>query len=455
MADNNEEDHVDDEIMDDDDEMEDIEEVNEDEDDEEMAEESEEKKVYLPGDPIAEGEELVFDESAYTMYHQAQTGAPCLSFDTLSDSLGDKREEYPLTCYAVSGSQSAKGQQNHVIVIKMSNLHRTSKPKSDEDAEESESESDEDEDSKPELETALVKHAGCVNRIRATTIGEKHVAATWSEKGKVHIWDLTRPLNAVNDSNIMSTYVRNEESPPPMFTFKGHQVEGFAIDWSPTTQGRLATGDCNKNIHLWTMKEGGTWHVDQRPYNAHSSSVEDIQWSPNEANVFASCSVDRTIRVWDARAAPSKACMITAKDAHDRDINVIHWNRKEPFIASGGDDGLIKIWDLRQFKNGKPVASFKHHTAPITSIEWNPNDSSVLAASGSDDQISIWDLAVEKDSTEANSAEGEEEPSVPPQLLFIHQGQTDIKELHWHPQLPGVIISTAHSGFNVFRTISV
>lgn len=73
---------------------------------------------------------------------------------------------------------------------------------------------------------------------QATTIGEKHVAATWSEKGKVHIWDLTRPLNAVNDSNIMSTYVRNEESPPPMFTFKGHQVEGFAIDWSPTTQGK-------------------------------------------------------------------------------------------------------------------------------------------------------------------------------------------------------------------------
>ena len=97
------------------------------------------------------------------------------------------------------------------------------------------------------------------------------------------------------------------------------------------------------------------------------------------------------------------------------------------------------------------MAKFKHHTAPITSVQWNPHDSTVFAAAGSDDQITFWDLAVEKDSESDNS----KELAVPPQLLFIHQGQTDIKELHWHGQIPGCIISTAHSGFNVFRTISV
>lgn len=90
--------------------------------------------------------------------------------------------------------------------------------------------------------------------------------------------------------------------------------------------------------------------------------------------------------------------------------------------------------------------------SPITSVEWHPTDDSVLAVSGEDHQVSLWDLSLEKDSEVPSQ---ENEPDIPPQLLFIHQGQTDIKEVHWHPQLPGVLGTTALTGFNIFKTISV
>jgi len=48
--------------------------------------------------------------------------------------------------------------------------------------------------------------------------------------------------------------------------------------------GVLATGDCSKNIHVWKPTEHD-WHVDQRAFTGHTSSIEDIQWSPNEQSV--------------------------------------------------------------------------------------------------------------------------------------------------------------------------
>lgn len=63
----------------------------------------------------------------------------------------------------------------------------------------------------------------------------------------------------------------------------------------------------------------------------------------------------------------------------------------------GGDDGFLNVWDLRSFASKTPVAIFKHHTAPVTTVEWHATDSAVFASGGADNQIALWDLSVERD----------------------------------------------------------
>ncbi|KAK9109832.1 hypothetical protein Sjap_017892 [Stephania japonica] len=107
------------------------------------------------------------------------------------------------------------------------------------------------------------------------------------------------------------------------------------------------------------------------------------------------------------------------------------------------------------------VAHFEYHKLPITSIEWSPHEPSTLAVSSADNQLTIWDLSLEKDEEEeaefkAQTKEKVDVPEdLPPQLLFVHQGQKDLKELHWHGQIPGMLMSTAADGFNILMPSNI
>lgn len=85
-------------------------------------------------------------------------------------------------------------------------------------------------------------------------------------------------------------------------------------------------------------------------------------------------------------------------------------------------------------------------------MEWHPEESTTLMVSSEDNQTTIWDLALEGDNSEGDM---DEKLDLPPQLLFVHMGQQEVKEVHWHPQITGLAIQTALDGFNLFRTINV
>jgi ribosome assembly protein RRB1 len=374
----------------------------------------------------------VFDNSAYQMLHRAKVEWPCLSMDVLlrerigspaphsawfpqhvnqldpkqsfkDDKRGGlpthKQDRFPYTVYFCSGSQSLKKSENRIYVQKWSDMQKTLRDDEELDSDEEESDLVKD----PIMRFETVPHKGCVNRIRS--MHGSGVVATWNDDNEVGIYDVTSAVEALDEPVGAPKKKTTGFGGTKIAAFR-HTDEGFALDWSPLTLGRLAAGSCNSQIYLYQpadetcssfVKEisGGL--------QSHKKSVEDVQFSPSQEHVLASCSVDQTVKLWDLRATQMKA-QISFR-AHDCDVNVISWNSTSKFLLASGDDkGEFRIWDLRMVspasyeqKGFDSITRIRWHTQAITSLQFEPGEDSVLAVSSADNKLTIWDFSVEVD----------------------------------------------------------
>jgi ribosome assembly protein RRB1 len=65
--------------------------------------------------------------------------------------------------------------------------------------------------------------------------------------------------------------------------------------------------------------------------------------------------------------------------------------------------------------------------------------------SSADHKLTVWDFSVEPVKGEPINID------IPPQLMFLHLGQENIKELRFHPYYDSVLISTAQDSYNIFK----
>eukprot|EP00210_Caulerpa_lentillifera_P004192 g3998.t1 len=401
-------------------------------------------KVWQPGDGLESGEELNFDSSAYDYLIRFRDTWPSLSFDLIPEL--DPPTSSPYSIQLISGTQGAKPRENYVVLTRVRGITKLAQESSSEDDDDEEDEVVGDKTSASELIQQRLRHHGAINRIRRMPQDERFVAL-FDDRSIVEILDVT---NAIHE--LRSGHTSNQLKCASVLYSHKHSTEGFALDWSPVKQALLASGDCANQLLIWHPNEGGNWAI-QECSNGHRESVEDIQWSPVEESVFASCSVDKTVKIWDARDSTGSRISV---EASVTDVNVISWSASVDYmLASGDDNGVLRIWDLRKFQSSESIAEFEFHKKAITSVEWSPHESSMLCTASEDNQIAVWDLALERDVEEeaqfANKMNATLQTSIPPQLLFLHGGQNAIKELHWHLQIPGFIVSTAMDGMNLFK----
>ena len=424
---------------------------------------------------LKEGEILDFDNDAYEMLHRSKVEWPCLSVDFLlkeNSSLSsikdfylsnDKRkmveDKYPYTTYIISGSQTDE-KNGYFYFMKWYNMKKT---KYDDDPDKGEEEDEEEDEDKinPFMKYEKIKVNGNINRVKS--MKNSSICALWNDSPSVDIIDCEELFNNIeyqeeikveDDENIKNDSKNKKKKKDIKYKkiFKKslpQKLEGFAIDWNNINPFVLAVGGYDKKVSIYKPKDENISDIILygNYLSGHTDSVEDIQWSPNEENVLASCGIDRTIRFWDVRQDTKNPPKII-KDAHTSDVNVISWNSiRNHLFASGGDDNTFKVWDLR-YLTDPPITEIKWHTGPINSIMWDPFDESQLAVCSEDNRLSVWDFSVEPDQKKLFDNYNNE---IPQQLVFLHQGQINLKDVKFHPVFKNMLISSAENGLNLFR----
>jgi ribosome assembly protein RRB1 len=416
---------------------------------------------------LEEGQELEFDNEAYEMLHRAKVEWPCMTLDFIipehfyppvkqfyEKKCSTVNDNYPYSCYLVAGSQTTSAN-GFLYYMKWSNMQKTMY---DDDPDKA-ADSDEEEGKDPFLKYEKVQVKGNINRIKS--MKNSYLTAFWSDHPSIEICDMRALIedseaNTEDQKELKNKKKRKLESKNVSLKSFQRSLEGFALEWACLTPGVLAAGGQDKKIEIYIPSDESfsNWTLNTENINnnfgivkGHKSSIEDLIWSPVQAHVLASCSVDKSIRFWDLRLDKNSP-PIVIEAAHQSDVNCISWNNFCDFmIASGGDDNSFKVWDIRYISNG-PISNIQWHKGPITAIAWDPYEDSQLAVSSEDNRLSIWDFAVEPDDTQLFDATNQE---IPQQLIFLHQGQENIKDLKFHPQYKNFLVSTAENGINVFR----
>ncbi|OUM68237.1 hypothetical protein PIROE2DRAFT_39335, partial [Piromyces sp. E2] len=159
-----------------------------------------------------------------------------------------------------------------------------------------------------------------------------------------------------------------------------------------TATGETQIWDIIKNKKLRTIKE----HLKNKiKLNPNCESLKQTQlrvgclsWNKS---ILSSAFNNGSLQHNDVRVKDS---LIQSIQAHDSNICGLKWRNDGEYLASGGNDNLIKLWEL---KSPKPYMEKADHNAAVKAIAWCPWQQNLLATGGgiSDKTLRLWNITTQ------------------------------------------------------------
>ena len=116
----------------------------------------------------------------------------------------------------------------------------------------------------------------------------------------------------------------------------------------------------------------------------HTSNVHCIGFDQKAENLFAGTEKG-DVYVWDLSSQQANVL-----SGHSGKISSITHEDQQSILVTSGEDSKVKIWDARA-SNTEAIFTFSKHTAPVKDCAISP-DGRWVASGGADGIVKIWEL---------------------------------------------------------------